>query len=159
VHHTATKGIRPSLVTSSSSSLVTACNGCAGSTTAAGKARHRPGERYQGRQNTLPSQPQRKHNTSLHHTPRTAYVLANHQPHTHPAKHFEDQVKHKIKLGASPGGEGQAGPGASQEVKASRRQARRGRPARSKSASTAAVHSHTFAQLQAKVATVQRYHC
>jgi hypothetical protein len=78
--------------------------------------------------------------------------------HTHPAKHFGDQVKHKIKLGASLGGEGQAGPGASQEVKASRRQARRKRPARSKSASTAAVHSLTFAQLQAKVETMPKHH-
>jgi hypothetical protein len=83
----ATKGIRPSLVTSSLSSSVTACRDGAGSTTAAGKARHRPGEGYQGRQNTLPSQPQRKHNTSLHHIPRTAYVLANHQPHTPSKNH------------------------------------------------------------------------
>jgi hypothetical protein len=35
VHNTVTEWIRPSLVTSSSSSSVTACNGCVGSTTAA----------------------------------------------------------------------------------------------------------------------------
>jgi hypothetical protein len=82
VHNTAIEWIRPSLVTSSLSSSVIACRGGAGSTTAAGKARHRPGEGYQGRQNTLPSQPQRKHHTFLHHIPRTAYVLANHHQNT-----------------------------------------------------------------------------
>jgi hypothetical protein len=68
----------------------------------------------------------REDKTHFHHSPSasTTHLCTIHQElhtflqilnHTHPAKHFEDQVKHKIKLGASPGGEGQAGPGASQE--------------------------------------------
>jgi hypothetical protein len=49
-----------------------------------------------------------------HHCSSTA--IATHQK-SQPAKHFGGQVKHKTKPGASPGGEGQAGIGASQEVK------------------------------------------
>jgi hypothetical protein len=49
-----------------------------------------------------------------HHCSSTA-TAANQE--SHPANHFGGQVKHKTKPGAGPGEEGQAGPGASQEVK------------------------------------------
>jgi hypothetical protein len=89
------------------------------------------------------------------------------QQYQHIRNHIQQnhggQVKLKIKPGASPGGEGQAGPGASpggegqaaakpgevDQLEASQHQ----QPA------IAAVHSTTFAQLQAKVETLQEYHC
>jgi hypothetical protein len=157
--------MRSSLVTSSSSSTVTACHGCVGSTTVASNTK--PSTRWGAPRGVSRAFDQHKikdtivlvHSTKPHkehHCSSTA--TATHQK-SHPVKHFGDQVKHKTKPGASPGGGGQAGPGESQEVKVKRRQARRKRPARSKSASTAAVHSLTFAQLQAKVETVQKHHC
>jgi hypothetical protein len=81
---------------------------------------HRPGEEYQGKQHTHPQHCTSASTTQLcsiyqeHHCSSTA--IATHQK-SHPAKHLGGQVKHKTKPGASLGGGGQAGPGASQEVK------------------------------------------
>jgi hypothetical protein len=72
-------------------------------------------------------------------------------------------VKHKTKTGASPGGEGQAGPGASPggEGQAAAKPEEVGKSGASQhqQQATAAVHSTTFAQLQAKVETLQEHHC
>jgi hypothetical protein len=76
VHNTATEWMRSSLVTSSSSSTVTACNGVLAAPQLPATPSYRPGE-----------------------------------------DHLGESVEHKTKPGASPGEEGQAGPGASQEVK------------------------------------------
>jgi hypothetical protein len=149
----ATKRIRPSLVTSSSSSLVTACKVGAGSTTAASKASHRPGEEYQGKQHT-----HFQHCTSASTSQScTIYQELNKFlqiiTQTHPAKHYGGQVKLKAKLGEEEPADHlrRRRTSWSQEQarrwRTSRSQARRSRPARSKSASTASVHSITFAQL------------
>jgi hypothetical protein len=89
---------------------------------------HRPGEGYQGRQNTLPSQHCISASTTQlciiyqeHHGSSTA--IATHQK-SHPAKHLGGQVKHKTKSGASSGGEGQAAakPGVVDQQEASQHQ-------------------------------------
>jgi hypothetical protein len=106
----------------------------------------------------------REDKTHFHHSPSASTTLSctiYQELHTslqiitktHPANHCGDQVK----LKAKPGEEGPADH--LWRRRTSRSQARRSRSARSKSPSTAAVHSHTFAQLQAKVVTMQKHHC
>jgi hypothetical protein len=110
-------------VTSSSSSLVTACKVGAGSTTAASKVSHRPGEEYEGKHHT-----HFQHSTSartsqfLHHIPRTEQVLANYHSNTSSKTSWrpseaQGQVWRRGTSRSSQEEKGKLKPGVSQEVK------------------------------------------
>jgi Na+-translocating ferredoxin:NAD+ oxidoreductase RnfC subunit len=157
--------MRASLVTSSSSSTVTACNGVLAAPQLPATPSHRPGEEHLGESvehstSTSSRTPQfvstaPSHTKNITVLPQQQQNIRNHtQQNTLEAKWSTRPSQEQVQEKKDKLGQEQA-----RRWRTSRRQARSSRPARSKSATTAAVHSHTFAQLQAKVATVQKYHC